>query len=126
MLVAGLGIAIGAALGAMVPASRVEKEVMGDASPDVQDRVREAASKSLRTAVDAVGGEENPEKNGSAMSQPASNDDTADLERNVAQGSGRSSTESEPQSAAPYAEAAEAGAPGPATNLNESEYAKRD
>jgi len=32
----------------------------------------------------------------------------------------------EPDDAPPYAEAAEGGAPGPATSLSESEYAKRD
>jgi len=122
MLVAGLGIAIGAALGAMVPPSRVEKEVMGDASRDVQDRVREAASQSLHTAVEAVGGEENREP--SAMSDHASNDDTDAVERSAEQGSARPKTEGDPQSAAPY-EAAEAGTAGPASNLSESEYAKR-
>jgi hypothetical protein len=53
MLVAGLGVAFGAALAAMIPASRVEREAMGEASRRVQDRVKETASDTWR----AVGGE---------------------------------------------------------------------
>ena len=53
MLVAGLGVAFGAALAAMIPASRVEREAMGEASRKVQDRVKETASDTWR----AVGGE---------------------------------------------------------------------
>ena len=53
MLVAGLGVAIGAALAAMIPASRVERQTMGEASRRVQDRIKETASDTLRT----VGGE---------------------------------------------------------------------
>ena len=53
MLVAGLGVAFGAALAAMIPASRVERQTMGEASRRVQDRIKETASDTLR----AVGGE---------------------------------------------------------------------
>lgn len=53
MLVAGLGVALGAALAAMIPASRVERETMGDTSRRMQDRVKETASDTWR----AVGGE---------------------------------------------------------------------
>jgi hypothetical protein len=53
MLVAGLGVAFGAALAAMIPASRVERETMGEASRRVQDRVKETAADTWR----AVGGE---------------------------------------------------------------------
>jgi hypothetical protein len=53
MLVAGLGVAFGAALAAMIPASRVERQTMGEASRRVQDRVKETASDTWR----AVGGE---------------------------------------------------------------------
>jgi hypothetical protein len=49
MLVAGLGVAFGAALAAMIPASRVERETMGEASRLVQDRIKETASDTLRT-----------------------------------------------------------------------------
>jgi len=49
MLVAGLGVAFGAALAAMIPASRVERETMGEASRRVQDRIKETASDTLRT-----------------------------------------------------------------------------
>jgi hypothetical protein len=53
MLVAGLGVALGAALAAMIPTSRVEREAMGDTSRNMQDRVKETASDTWR----AVGGE---------------------------------------------------------------------
>jgi hypothetical protein len=43
MLVAGLGVAVGAALAAMIPASRTERRVMSDASRDVQERMRDTA-----------------------------------------------------------------------------------
>jgi hypothetical protein len=124
MLVAGLGIAAGAALAAMLPASRAESRIMGDASRDVQERVRDAAAQGLRSV--AAAGEENAARGGDSESADAA----ADVERGVQRGSGRPNVEAEPQatpqSAAPYAEAAEAGAPGPATSLSESEYAKRD
>jgi hypothetical protein len=55
MLVAGLGIAFGAAMAAMLPASRVERQTMGEASRRMQDRVKETASDTWR----AVGGERN-------------------------------------------------------------------
>jgi hypothetical protein len=43
LLVAGIGVAVGAALAAMIPASRTERQVMGDTSRDVQDRFRDTA-----------------------------------------------------------------------------------
>jgi hypothetical protein len=54
MLVAGLGVAFGAALAAMIPASRVERQAMGEASRRVQDRIKETASDLKETASDAV------------------------------------------------------------------------
>ncbi len=54
MLVAGLGVAFGAALAAMIPASRVERQTMGEASRRVQDRIKETASDIKETASDAV------------------------------------------------------------------------
>jgi gas vesicle protein len=53
MLVAGLGVAFGAAMAAMIPASRVERQAMGEASRRAQDRAKETASDTWR----AVGGE---------------------------------------------------------------------
>ena len=122
MLVAGLGIAVGAALGAMLPASRAESRIMGEASRDVQERVRDAAAQGLRSVAEA--GEENDDTTRARQSR--SEGAAADVDRGVQRGSGRSNVEAEPQDAPPYAEAAEAGAPGPATSLSESEYAKRD
>jgi hypothetical protein len=55
MLVAGLGVAFGAAMAAMIPASRMERQTMGETSRRVQDRIKETASDTLRT----VGGERN-------------------------------------------------------------------
>jgi hypothetical protein len=49
LLVAGLGVAFGAALAAMIPASRVEREAMGEASRKVQDRIKETATDTWRT-----------------------------------------------------------------------------
>jgi hypothetical protein len=49
LLVAGLGVAVGAALAAMIPASRVERETMGETSRRVQDRVKEAATETWQT-----------------------------------------------------------------------------
>lgn len=62
LLVAGLGVAFGAALAAMIPATRPERQIMGDASRDLQDRaretgrevqgrVREAATQGLHAAM---------------------------------------------------------------------------
>ncbi|HKP27320.1 MAG TPA: DUF3618 domain-containing protein [Dongiaceae bacterium] len=53
MLVAGLGVAFGAALAAMIPSSRTEREAMGETSRRMQDRIKETASDTWR----AVGGE---------------------------------------------------------------------
>lgn len=53
MLVAGLGVALGAALAAMIPASRVERQTMGETSRKVQDRVKEAASETWQTVSGA-------------------------------------------------------------------------
>lgn len=53
MLVAGLGIAVGAALGAMIPGSRVERQAMGETSRKMQDSVKETATDTWR----AVSGE---------------------------------------------------------------------
>jgi hypothetical protein len=69
MLVAGLGIAFGAALAAMIPSSRAEREAMGDASRRVQDRVKETARDTWR----AVGGERSDQ----AESGQADRDDRA-------------------------------------------------
>jgi hypothetical protein len=60
MLVAGLGVAFGAAMAAMLPASRMERQTMGEASRRVQDRIKETASDIKETASDTlrtVGGE---------------------------------------------------------------------
>ena len=56
MLVAGLGVAFGAALAAMIPASRVERDAMGDASRRVQDRVKETAADTWRAVSGQDGG----------------------------------------------------------------------
>lgn len=50
LVVAGLGLAIGAALGALLPASELENRVMGDASEEARRKARELAS----DAVDKV------------------------------------------------------------------------
>jgi hypothetical protein len=124
MLVAGLGIAIGAAIGAMLPASRVETRIMGDASQKVRQRVTDVASETLRSVAES--GEEDSSQNdesGRKSAEPrddehrmngdtspsgawSTGDSVGEVDRGVQQGSRRPNTESEPQSATPYAEAA--------------------
>jgi hypothetical protein len=53
MLVAGFGVAFGAALAAMIPASRVERQTMGETSRNLQDRVKDAASETWRSVSGA-------------------------------------------------------------------------
>jgi hypothetical protein len=54
MLVAGLGIALGAAMGAMLPPSRPERRIMGEASQNMKERVRGAAEQGLRSGAEAA------------------------------------------------------------------------
>jgi Protein of unknown function (DUF3618) len=117
MLVAGLGIAVGAALGAMLPASQAETRVMGEAGRNVRDKVREVATEALRSATgddtDSQAAEhkaDTRETEGQTRERAAS-----DVERGMEQGSRSPNVEGEPRSAAPYAEAAEAGATGTST-----------
>jgi hypothetical protein len=127
MLVAGLGIAFGAALGAMLPTSRPERRIMGEASRDLRDELgseaREVANDTLRTAADA-----GSDAGSDAGDRGRANPDraAADVERGVEQASGRSNVENAPQSAAPYAEAAEAGvaAPSPSPEPETPEAAR--
>jgi hypothetical protein len=105
MLVAGLGIAVGAALGALIPASRAESRIMGGASREVRDRAREAAAEGLRAAAKGSEQDDTPVTDRQASARAANA-----VERGVEEGSRRSNVENEPQSAAPFAEAAEAGA----------------
>lgn len=136
MLVAGLGVALGAALAAMIPASRVERQAMGETSRKVQDRVKEATSEAWQT-VSGAGDQSGPgarhedrgaraaNDGGSTETQSSqakqrkgwdsdamgSREAAADVERGVRQGDRASNIETEP-ARAPYAEAAEAGATG--------------
>ena len=87
MLVAGLGVAFGAALAAMIPASRVEREAMGETSRRMQDRIKETATDTWhtvsgdRSARDETGGrdqgrsedrfEQAANDGGSAATQPS-------------------------------------------------------
>jgi ElaB/YqjD/DUF883 family membrane-anchored ribosome-binding protein len=123
MLVAGLGIAIGAAIGAMLPASRVETRIMGEASQKVRQRVSDVAAETVQSVAES--GKDSGQNDGSSRKSAEPRDDehrtygdtspsgawsTGDsvdeVERGVRQGSRLPNTESEPQSAAPYAEAA--------------------
>jgi hypothetical protein len=130
MLVAGLGLAVGAALAAMIPSSRAERQVMGEPSREVQDRVREAASGTLH----AMSGEQREQPSGESQREswkgeaapgtgnrsetsrgetwrePA-REAAAEVERGVRRSDRASNLETDPQRA-PYAEAAEAGAMG--------------
>jgi hypothetical protein len=68
LVVAGLGLAFGAALAAMIPASRVERQTMGEASRRVQDRIKETASDTWQ----AVSGEPSGQEKTSGQSEQAS------------------------------------------------------
>lgn len=111
MLVAGLGIAVGAALGALLPASRPERRIMGEASRDLRGQMHGVASDSLRSAADADGDprDQRPEQA------------AEDVDRGVDETGRRPNIEGEPQSAAPYAEAAEAGAASPTPDPGEAD-----
>ncbi len=56
LAVAGIGLAIGALIASCLPASDVEKGVMGNASSAVRNRVRDAASQGLDAAKDLASG----------------------------------------------------------------------
>lgn len=62
LVVAGLGLAFGAALAAMIPSSRVERETMGDASRKVQDRIKQTASDTYRAATGERSGQDASEQ----------------------------------------------------------------
>ena len=68
LVVAGLGLAFGAALAAMIPASRVERQTMGEASRRVQDRIKETASDTWQ----AVSGEPSGQEKTGGQSEQAS------------------------------------------------------
>jgi gas vesicle protein len=112
MLVAGLGVAIGAALAAMIPASRTERRVMGEASRNVQERVRDVAEQAMQPLTDR---ETEAQQGRHSAERSANGPDTGgaatEFDRSVRQGSQSPNVENEPQSA-PYAEAAEAGVAG--------------
>jgi len=54
--VAGVGLAIGALIASCLPASDLEKGLMGDASNAIKNRVRDAASQGLDAAKDLASG----------------------------------------------------------------------
>jgi hypothetical protein len=56
LAVAGIGLAIGALIASCLPASDVEKGVMGKASNAVRNRVRDAASQGMDAAKDIASG----------------------------------------------------------------------
>jgi len=53
LVLAGLGVAVGAAIGAALPVSEAEDRLMGEASDDVKERMRRVAGKVKDTARDA-------------------------------------------------------------------------
>jgi hypothetical protein len=120
MLVAGLGIAIGAAIAAMLPASRVESRIMGEASEKVRQRVSNVATETLRSVAES--GEDNGQKDeGDCKSADVGDDEhrtnsdpsgtwstdesVAEVEHSVRQGI-RPTTESSLQNTTPSSEAA--------------------
>jgi ElaB/YqjD/DUF883 family membrane-anchored ribosome-binding protein len=55
LLVAGIGIAIGAALAAILPPTKAEDEFMGEASDSVKDTLAEVAAEQYQKAKDVAG-----------------------------------------------------------------------
>jgi hypothetical protein len=53
VLVAGIGLAIGAALGSLLPTTSTEQRVMGRASRDVKDQLEETADEALNSLREA-------------------------------------------------------------------------
>jgi ElaB/YqjD/DUF883 family membrane-anchored ribosome-binding protein len=53
LLIAGLGIALGAALGAVLPPSEAEDRLIGEASDDVKDRLQRVTDKAKESAKSA-------------------------------------------------------------------------
>jgi ElaB/YqjD/DUF883 family membrane-anchored ribosome-binding protein len=54
LLCAAVGLAVGAAIAAMIPTTETENTLMGDASDAVKDTLGEAASEQLQTAKTAA------------------------------------------------------------------------
>ena len=119
MLVAGLGIAIGAVIAAMLPASRVESRVMGEASEKVRQRDSNVATETLRSVAES--GEDNAQRderdrrsddsgdnehrtNGDPSGTGSTVQSVDEVERSVRQGI--RPTEILPQNTAPSSEAA--------------------
>jgi hypothetical protein len=50
LLLAGVGIALGAALGAVLPGTQAEDRFMGEASKDAKDRIQDAAATGVEKA----------------------------------------------------------------------------
>ena len=78
LLVAGLGLAFGAAFAAMIPASRVERDAMGETSRKMQDRIKETATDTWHTVsgelrervVKSEPDETDPANNGGSGAEP--------------------------------------------------------
>lgn len=51
LMLAGLGIAIGAALGALLPGTEMEDSVMGEAADDIRDEARQTANEAYEKAA---------------------------------------------------------------------------
>ena len=50
LVLAGIGLAVGAAIGALLPRTHAEDELMGDASDQLKDQTREFAGEQLEKA----------------------------------------------------------------------------
>jgi hypothetical protein len=91
-------VAVGAALAAMIPASRTERQVMGDTSRDVQDRVRDTA-RSVMGDSESAGQEGRP---GEGLSETRYGDtrygDTGQRESRQGEASRGDTAQTEPRS----------------------------
>ncbi len=123
MLVAGIGLALGAVLGAMLPGTRAEARVMGDASRDVRERAGNLAERAKEVGSELYdeAKERATEELESGLKQAANATSSAPdigktgmVDPTQRRGGTREAAQREPgrepPSSAPYAEAAEAGA----------------
>jgi len=76
LLLTGLGLAIGAVMGAMLPETTAEQRAMGDASARMKDRARDLMSEPVDTLKQAA--TETPQGD---QDQPANSDETAGEEQ---------------------------------------------
>jgi hypothetical protein len=100
LVLAGAGLAIGAALGAMFPATRTENELMGEASDSIKKRAKEVAEEQIEKGKEFAGRVWED-----AYAQPADHPEMVGekMYRSVPEGEYSAGKEDEPRQVAPNA-----------------------